>query len=448
MLKRITFAAIALALAASAESQQLPAIRQLGPVVAVSKESFGAIVFVRPLKGAVLVNDVQNRRLLMSDSTLTSFTVIADTTPATANSYAGRAPFGLIAYRADSSLFVDPMSQSMLVIDPAGKVGRVMAVPRSQDAGMLANPSMGSPAIDASGRLVYRGFPRLQMMRPPTANGAFTPPEMPDTTAIVRVDLTTRQTDTVGFAKIPKMKMDMQRDDNGRVTMNMVMNPLPIVDEWAVLSDGSIAIVRGRDYHIDWVRPDGTRESSPKIPFEWQRLTDEDKIAFIDSVKAARQRMAATAATAAAPGGVAEKSRAEGGGGGGAGGGGGGEQRIIMGGPGGGGGPPGGGPGGGGGPNVSFVQPSELPDYKPPFFAGQGSVRADADGHLWVRTIPTKGVAGGPVYDVINTKGELVERVQVPKDRMIVGFGAGGVVYLLVRESGATTTKLERATVK
>jgi hypothetical protein len=242
------------------------------------------------------------------------------------------------------------------------------------------------------------------------------------------------------------MKMDMQRDDNGRVTVNMVMNPLPIVDEWAVLSDGSIAIVRGRDYHIDWVRPDGTRESSPKIPFEWQRLTDEDKIAFIDSVKAARQRMAASALTPAAPGGVARGGGAAGGGGGGAGGGGG-EQRIIIGGPGGG--PGGGGAGGaGGGPNVSFVQPSELPDYKPPFFAGQGSVRADADGHLWVRTIPTKGVAGGPVYDVINTKGELVERVQVPKDRLIVGFGAGGVVYLLARESGTTTTKLERATVK
>src|SRR5205814_39180 len=221
-----------------------------------------------------------------------TFTVLADTTPATASAYGGRIG-GLIAYRGDSTLFVDPQSQSMLVIDPAGKVGRVMAVPRSQDATMLGNPMMGTPALDASGRLVYRGFPRFQMMRPPTPGGGFVPPEMPESTAIVRVDLTSRQVDTVGFAKIPKMKMDMQRDDNGRVTVTMMMNPLPVVDEWAVLSDGSIALVRGRDYHVDWVRPNGTRESSPKIPFEWQRLTDEDKIAFIDSVKAARERMAA-----------------------------------------------------------------------------------------------------------------------------------------------------------
>jgi hypothetical protein len=93
---------------------------------------------------------------------------------------------------------------------------------------------------------------------------------------------------------------------------------------------------------------------------------------------------------------------------------------------------------------MSFVSASDLPDYKPPFFAG--AVRADADGYLWIRTIPTKGVAGGPVYDVINAKGELVERVQLPKDRTIVGFGAGGVVYLLARDtSPGAPSKLEKA---
>lgn len=116
---------------------------------------------------------------------------------------------------------------------------------------------------------------------------------------------------------------------------------------------------------------------------------------------------------------------------------------MIGGGPGG----PGGGPGAGGGPGmrgIAMVEPSELPDYQPPFFAG--SARADADGHLWVRTMPTKALAGGPVYDVINSKGELIDRVQVPKDRLIVGFGPGGVVYLAVREAGTMTSKLEKAT--
>src|SRR5205809_1009177 len=80
-------------------------------------DSLGAIVFSRHLPAGVLVNDVQTRRLLMFDSTLTHVTVVADTTSATANAYSGRMG-GLIAYRGDSSLFVDPQSMSMLVIDP------------------------------------------------------------------------------------------------------------------------------------------------------------------------------------------------------------------------------------------------------------------------------------------------------------------------------------------
>jgi len=95
-------------------------------------------------------------------------------------------------------------------------------------------------------------------------------------------------------------------------------------------------------------------------------------------------------------------------------------------------------------PAPTFVAPSELPDYKPVFL--NGFVRADTEGNVWVRTIPTKAIAGGPVYDVINRKGELVERVQIPVGRTIAGFGAGGVVYLTTRDG--MTTKLEKATVK
>src|SRR6185295_10205649 len=52
---------------------------------------------------------------------------------------------------------------------------------------------------------------------------------------------------------------------------------VPARDDWAVLSDGSIAFVRGHDYHIDWIRPDGAMASSAKLPFDWQRLAEESK---------------------------------------------------------------------------------------------------------------------------------------------------------------------------
>ena len=421
-----------------AGAQERPPIRQLGAVVARSTEPLAGVTGVRQLPdGRVLVNDVPKRRVLLFDPSLGTFTVVADSTSATANAYSGRIG-GLIAYKGDSTIFVDPTSMSMLVIDERGKVGRVISVPRSQDAMML---TAGNAAFDRAGRLVYRAPPNF---RPNFAAGVPTPPDIPDSAAIVRVDLATRKLDTAGFVRTPKVKFDMSRDDNGGMRVTTQLNPLPVVDDWAVLADGSVAFVRGRDYHVDFVSADGTKTSAAKIPFEWQRLTDDDKVAFLDSVKAARARMGPNAPMIGF-----------GGGGGGAGGGA--PQMVIIGGPGGGGGERGGGggpgglppgniriagPGGAGGNlQLNFVPASELPDYKPPFFAG--NTRADTEGNLWIRTIPTKAIPGGPVYDVINRKGELADRVQIPENRTIVGFAPDGTVYLAARDN--TTIYLERA---
>jgi hypothetical protein len=81
---------------------------------------------------------------------------------------------------------------------------------------------------------------------------------------------------------------------------------------------------------------------------------------------------------------------------------------------------------------LAFVSPSELPDYRPAF--SNGSVRADADGKLWVRIMSPKP-ASGPEYDVIDRTGKLVDRVVLPAGTTIVGFGAGGIVYLGVRDA-------------
>jgi hypothetical protein len=112
-----------------------------------------------------------------------------------------------------------------------------------------------------------------------------------------------------------------------------------------------------------------------------------------------------------------------------------GPARIEMGGP--------GGPAGGMQP-IQMVSASELPDYKPVF--GNGAVRPDMDGHLWVRTIPTKVTTGGAIYDVIDRSGKLVDRVQVPAGTTIAGFGAGGVVYLGLRD--ATGLHVQRILVR
>lgn len=420
-------------------------VRPLGEVIATTAEPLGIVGHIRALPGGRLIlNDVMRRRVLLLDSAMTVKRVVIDSTTGAADAYGPR-PGGLVAWKGDSTLFVDPASLSMLVIDPDGKITRVMSVPRTQEANALTSISFGTPALDAEGRLVYRAFPAQQFraIGGPGATRA-APPSPPDSVAIVRLDLTTRKLDTAAFIRIPKVSISMNRSDDGQVTMSQTINPLPVVDDWAVTSTGRLAVVRGRDYRIDWVGADGGVSSSGKIPFDWRRLTDEDKVTLIDSVKAQRERMAGQGPAAGNGGSV-----------------------VMFGG------------GGGGAPtaaapaetrvqmtttirsgadgasstttsssslraNIQFVSPSELPDYQPPFFAG--AVRADADGNVWIRTIPTRALTGGPVYDVVDRKGELVDRVQLPEGREIRGFGPGGVVYLMSR--GPAGVVLERARVK
>jgi hypothetical protein len=433
---------LVLALAGVANAQDRSVIRQLGPITARAAEPVSAIG-VRPLPAGVLVNDAQNRRLVLFDDQLSAFTVVADSTSATGNAYSGRFG-GLLAYSGDSSLFTDPASLSMLVIDPAGKVARVMSMPGSQDAGLLAG-AMGGAAYDGKGALIYRGMFRPHFRRGPgAAGGNFTPPEIPDSAPILRIDLATRRLDTLDFIKTPKVHMEVTHTEDGRMSMRSRLNPLPVADDWTALPDGSVAIIRGRDYHVDWIGPDGSRTSSPKIPFDWERLTDDDKVAFIDSLRAARERMGEGAPGIDAVGaalGVSEGAMGAAA-----------PTIQIMTGP--------GGPGGGArrgtrqvatvaagqrmNADVNFVDPSELPDYKPAFFTG--TVRADPRGNLWIRTIPTKAIPGGPVYDVIDRQGALVERVQIPEGRTIAGFGPGDTVYLSVREGRASY--LEKASIR
>jgi hypothetical protein len=69
--------------------------------------------------------------------------------------------------------------------------------------------------------------------------------------------------------------------------------------------------------------------------------------------------------------------------------------------------------------------------------------RADADGNVWVREIATSPQPG-PVYDVIDRAGRLIDRVVIPAGSAIAGFGRGGIVYLGTRD--AEGVHLKRAT--
>ncbi len=433
-------------LVAPCRAQQPPPVRPLGPITSVSRNTLASVTAaVEVAGGRVFVNDIVARRLLLYDATLDSAVVVADSSGETSNAY-GSLPATLLAYRGDSALFVTPGALSMEVLSPDGAVARVMAMPPSSGGiPALIGNIFGTPGFDARGRLLY--FSAVRMAFRSTSPGAELPRlEPPDSALIVRFDFAARALDTAAVIRIPKTSMTVSRDDQGRFRVSMKAYPPRTVDDWAVTSDGALAVVRGQDYHVDWLNPDGTWTPTPRMPYEWEHLNDEQKTALLDSTAKAMQelmdsmpaRMQRTGGAAA--GGVAVTGEAGRPGAGGAGG-----TMIFTARPG-----PGG-PGGSGGPptQVSMRVPTvtradlaDVPDYRPPF--GQAAVRADRDGNLWIRT--NKQVDGRPVYDVVNRRGEITDRVQLPPFRTIAGFGPG-LVYMGVQDSTGVT-HLERARIR
>ncbi|MFI5279988.1 MAG: hypothetical protein ACHQU1_05805 [Gemmatimonadales bacterium] len=436
--------------------QQPPAVRPLGPITNVSHDTLSAVAAaVQVAGGRVYVNDISARRVLLYDSTLANMTVVADSASGGANAYGSR-PGTLLPFHGDSALFITPSALSMLVLSPTGAITRTMAMPPSGGGGLpaLLGNIFGTPGFDAHGRLAYYSPVRIQFRGPPPTSGAGFLMEPPDSAFVVRFDFATRTLDTAAIIHIAHSRTNIQRDDQGKMNITITAYPPMTVDDWAVTSDGAIAVVRGRDYHVDRLNEDGSWTSAPRLAYAWERMNDSTKSALIDSTATAMQTVMdsmparmqrATGAGAAAAGGAAVVAgdRAP------AGGGGGGTFQMTIVGPGGGDGRAGGGGGGGGPTTVTMSAPkvvkaevADVPDYRPVF--RQGAVRADLEGNLWIRT--NKMVDARPVYDIVNRDGQVTDRVQLPQFRTIAGFGPG-VVYMAVRDSSGTT-HLERARVR
>lgn len=254
---------------------------------------------------------------------------------------------------------------------------------------------LGTPlAFDQTGHLVFPAPPPIFLLLLDREFVGDTLMRGPDSTALLRQDIATKRIDTIAMLQAPRVRQAVTRRTNGG-SGRAAVNPMQSSDDWTVLDDGTIAIVRVRDYHIDWIRPDRSMTSAPKIPTQWMRLTDSTKVAIMDSVRARDAAIGLGRDDSALP--LA--------------------QRRV------------------------YVDPSDLPDYRPPFLSG--FTRADAEGNVWVRvnrTAPSAGV----LYDVIARNGQLIDRVEVPNAENVIGFGPG-VVYLMSR-TGATA-RLSRASI-
>jgi hypothetical protein len=412
------------AAAATASAQStLPVVRQLGASSAVTTDSIASVAAVRELSdGTVLVHDPTRARVLLLDRDMKLVRVVVDSTSGTGHAY-GAKPGGLIPFRGDSTLFVDPATFTMHVIGPGGTIARTMAAPRASDLPSLAGGLVGNAGFDAQGRLVYRAPPVSAIIRPAEPGKPISIPAPKDSLALVHVSLATRKMDTIGFYRISKSKFQVDTEANGSVKgVTTIVHPLPTVDDWAILSDGTVALVRGQDFHVDFIMASGAVRKGARIPHDWQRLSDDDKVRISDSSRAAFQvlRTAKLEPSAGAgppaggsppPGAVASgrastgttspatKSHT---------------ADVIM-------------------TPITWPSAADMPDFIPAF--PPGAARADLHGRLWIRTRSTGGATTGPVYDVIDGAGALVQRVQIPAGSTIAGFGHDGAVFLGVRDA-------------
>ena len=473
--------------------------------------------------GSIFINDVQRRQLLRFDATLQNVMVVADTAPGALMPYGQRpiglipylgdssivvdpATLSMVVLNKDGKTVrvmasprtndVNTLSNMILgshAFDQQGRLyyrqGNAAGGPGGGAAAMMFGSGNDRGGNDRGGG--RGGQPGGQGVNTPQGRGAaqparptagddpafrggaqgggqpfggpggrgFNPQSQPDSTPIIRVDFDTRKADTVAYVKVPKSETQMTRGEDGGTKLTIKINPLPQADDWALLNDGTVAIMRVLDFHVDYYRPDGTHVASEKLPFDWKRITDDDKTKLVDSLQTL-----AKAATERSGGGAA----------------------------------------GGGGFRMSFepVAAEKLPDYYPPIRAG--TTLADFDGNLWVLPATSNlsaqlatqfmggggggmggrggpggapgapGAAGGArgtgaagaasapraagdttrgampaaamgmmaammnqpplVYDIISPAGRMIERVKLPAGRQLLGFGPNGAIFLGARD--------------
>jgi hypothetical protein len=514
---RILIGLLVLASSASAQASKIP-VRQLPAPTTSTPAQFTTLNSIRHLSnGRVLVADPAKRLVWMYDANLQNPVIVIDSVAGKSNSY-GSGLGALIPFAGDSTLFVDRSANIFLVLAPDGSVARVMPLPPGAAANYLTPtlgatfspafgvmfrapaamvnalksgaPSSGMPAeLAARAAAVGGGDIRMSMTSavggsmntlsmclppgapPPGPNDGPVTVKTEDTAYVMSMDAKTRALDPLTSFVVGST---VRTCTTTSMSSTSGAGLYPVFDQWAAAADGSIAILRAREYRLDFFNADRSITPGPRLPFDWKKNDDNEKQRLVDSVNASRRKLyeervaqrAKDSATVANGGTIAPVAGrgAPGAGGaggdvmvtsmsvGGAGGGGrgalpagvtGGTRTVI-------------GPDGQPMTVSSGIPPmpqppavadvNEIPDYMPAVFGSTQSFYGDADNNFWIRTRPGGSTAGMPTFDIINRKGELIDRVQLPEGRTVVGFGKGGFVYMVARDAGMA--KLEKTKVR
>ena len=184
---------------------------------------------------------------------------------------------------------------------------------------------------------------------------------------LVRFDATTQKAEVV--AKLRRAEMRTTQGGDGLTLGRRIIGSPE--DGWGVAPDGRVAIVRADPYRVEWISPGRAAVRGPVVEYTPVPITEADK-----------QRHAALT---------------------------GGSVSIGQ-------------TGGTGGEMPAL--PTLFAATKPPF--EPDDILVSPDSHVWVmRTQPFE--AATTIYDVFDSQGRRVDRIQLPGGSRIVGFGRNAI---------------------
>lgn len=237
---------------------QTPPVRHLAAPDRVLPTSFTQIrgVVERP-DGTVLVADRLAESVVIADFGTGTVRPVgrAGSGPA---EY--RLPSALVPWPGDSVLLVDEGNNRMALIAPDGRIGRTFhAATPGLDVGL--NPR----SVDRAGRhyAVVPGWVRFgqHLER--------------DSLPLLRWVPGARRSEEIAWIHPSPEPGDPPRRDRPRFPITV----FGAGDGWAAGPDGRVAVVRARDYHVDWIEPNGSKASGPPVPWTKLPVTQADRIA-------------------------------------------------------------------------------------------------------------------------------------------------------------------------
>jgi hypothetical protein len=365
---------------ASSRAQALPDLTERTEY----PESLALVNSVRELQdGRILVADPLGQVVLRIDMTRG----VADTLGRVgAGPREYRQPDRVIALPGDSTLLVDLGNGRLAVVAPDGQFGNTMPIVTSAPTAGGGVSTLLPRFADYSGALYYEPLVGV----PGSTSG--------DSVPLFRFARASGRRTSVAMLKVRDSSRENASRGGGVAT---IIRPVPLspTDDWAVGWDGAVVVVRSGDYHVEWIRQDGSVLVGAPVPYTAVRVGRDEKEAWIQNE---------------AVGGLNfnfnnNNGRTD--------------VRFSR---------------GRSGGRSADPSSFDWPAVMPPFVAGRTLV--SPRGQAWVERSVAADAA--PVVDLFDTQARWLGSITLPPGRHVVGFGPG-TVYL-VRKDDLGLTWIER----